>query len=61
MIYSEKSDYGDGMAFFLADPSLPIVKDIREGGGLGLVDADQVLKSTKHSFVAVEFDTFNNP
>lgn len=61
VVYSEKSYYGDGMAFFLADPKLPLVKGIKEGGGLGLVDGDQVMKSTQYSFVAVEFDTFNNP
>jgi hypothetical protein len=61
VIFSKTREYGDGMAFFLADPNLPLLKNIKEGGGLGLVDADQVLKSTQHSFVAVEFDTFNNP
>ncbi|KAK7363044.1 hypothetical protein VNO77_05173 [Canavalia gladiata] len=60
VIYSEKSYYGDGMAFFLADPNLPLLKNIKEGGGLGLVDGNQVLNSTQHSFVAVEFDTFYN-
>lgn len=61
VVYSNKRDYGDGMVFFLADPDLPLLKNISEGGGLGLVDGNQVLKSTQHSFVAVEFDTFNNP
>jgi len=60
VIFSEKSYYGDGMAFFLADPNLPLLKDIKEGGGLGLVDGEQVLNSTQHPFVAVEFDTFHN-
>nr|KYP36960.1 Lectin-domain containing receptor kinase A4.3 [Cajanus cajan] len=59
-IFSEDSPYGDGLAFFLADPGLPLLNNIREGGGLGLVDGDQVLNSTQHSFVAVEFDTFKN-
>jgi len=61
VVYSNNRDYGDGMVFFLADPNLPLLKNISQGGGLGLVDGDQVLKSTQHSFVAVEFDTFNNP
>ncbi|RDY07822.1 L-type lectin-domain containing receptor kinase IX.1, partial [Mucuna pruriens] len=60
-IFSNNYEYGDGLAFFLADPGLPILNNIREGGGLGLVDGDQVLNSTQHSFVAVEFDTFKNP
>ncbi|XP_061359981.1 L-type lectin-domain containing receptor kinase IX.1-like [Gastrolobium bilobum] len=61
VIFSDQSYYGDGMAFFLADPNLPLLIKIEEGGGLGLVDGNQVLKSTQHSFVAVEFDTFSNP
>ncbi|KAL5054481.1 hypothetical protein RYX36_035163 [Vicia faba] len=61
VVFSNTQNYGDGMVFFMADPNLPVLKNIKEGGGLGLVDADQVLKSTQHSFVAVEFDTFNNP
>ncbi|KAK7319521.1 hypothetical protein RJT34_04243 [Clitoria ternatea] len=60
VIFSDKSYYGDGMAFFMADPSLPLLKHIKEGGGLGLVDGNQVLNSTLHPFVAVEFDTFRN-
>ncbi|XP_014508479.1 L-type lectin-domain containing receptor kinase IX.1-like [Vigna radiata var. radiata] len=60
VVFSEKRYYGDGMAFFLADPNLPLLKDIKEGGGLGLVDGEQVLNSTQHPFVAVEFDTFHN-
>ncbi|XP_057419666.1 L-type lectin-domain containing receptor kinase IX.1-like [Lotus japonicus] len=60
VVFSEKSDYGDGMAFIIADPNLPLVKHIKQGGGLGIVDGKQVLKSTQHSFVAVEFDTYNN-
>ncbi|WVZ26648.1 hypothetical protein V8G54_005192 [Vigna mungo] len=41
VIFSENRYYGDGMAFFLADPNLPLLKDIKEGGGLGLVDGEQ--------------------
>ncbi|XP_057752121.1 L-type lectin-domain containing receptor kinase IX.1-like isoform X2 [Arachis stenosperma] len=61
VIYSQESSYGDGMAFFLADPNLPLLHHVRQGGGLGLVDGNRVLNSTQHSFVAVEFDTFHNP
>ncbi|WVZ26647.1 hypothetical protein V8G54_005191 [Vigna mungo] len=56
VIFSENRYYGDGMTFFLADPNLPLLKDIKEGGGLGLVNVEQVLNSTQHPFVAVEFD-----
>ncbi|XP_054778294.1 L-type lectin-domain containing receptor kinase IX.1-like [Prosopis cineraria] len=38
----------DGFAFFLADPDLPFSENIEEGGGLGLVDGNQILKSTQH-------------
>ena len=61
VVYADKIEYGDGLAFFLADPNLPLLKDIVEGVGLGLVDGNQVLNSTWHSFVAMEFDTFQNP
>ncbi|KAL2343871.1 hypothetical protein Fmac_005156 [Flemingia macrophylla] len=60
VIFADQINYGDGMAFFLADPNLPLLKVIKEGGGLGLVDGNQVLNSTQHPFVAVEFDTFHN-
>ncbi|RDX66269.1 L-type lectin-domain containing receptor kinase IX.1, partial [Mucuna pruriens] len=60
VIFSDKNVFGDGMAFFLADPKLPLLKDIKEGGGLGLVDGNHVLSSTQYPFVAVEFDTFHN-
>ncbi|KOM53928.1 hypothetical protein LR48_Vigan09g258700 [Vigna angularis] len=60
-VYSNEIQFGDGFAFFLADPGLPLLNNITEGGGLGLVDGDRVLNSTQHSFVAVEFDTFQNP
>ncbi|XP_027338104.1 L-type lectin-domain containing receptor kinase IX.1-like [Abrus precatorius] len=60
VVFSNDNPYGDGLAFFLADPMLPLLTDIVEGGGLGLVDGKQVLNSTPYSFVAVEFDTFKN-
>jgi len=60
-VYSDGVHFGDGLAFFLADPGLPLLNNITEGGGLGLVDGDRVLNSTQqYSFVAVEFDTFQN-
>ncbi|XP_057439565.1 L-type lectin-domain containing receptor kinase IX.1-like [Lotus japonicus] len=60
IIFSNETRFGDGLAFFFADPELPLPRHIQEGGGLGLVDDDQILNSTKHSFVAVEFDTHRN-
>ncbi|RDX60453.1 L-type lectin-domain containing receptor kinase IX.1, partial [Mucuna pruriens] len=57
---NDSSSFGDGLAFFFADPKLPLSKQIQEGGGLGLVDGNQLLKSTSHPFVAVEFDTHQN-
>ncbi|KAJ1434890.1 Serine/threonine-protein kinase, active site [Sesbania bispinosa] len=60
-IFSNQTSFGDGLAFFLADPELPLLRRIQEGGGLGLVDGNQESNSTKHSFVAVEFDTHTNP
>ncbi|KAF7803787.1 L-type lectin-domain containing receptor kinase IX.1-like [Senna tora] len=65
IVFSDQESFGDGLAFFLADPSLPLLTAISQGGGLGLVDGngDQVPRSTQrsNSFVAVEFDTFSNP
>ena len=61
VLFSKENLYGDGLAFFLVDPGLPLLTNISEGGGLGLVDGDQVLHSSQHSFAAVEFDTFQNP
>ncbi|KAF7843047.1 L-type lectin-domain containing receptor kinase IX.1-like [Senna tora] len=50
----------DGLSFFLADPNLPFLNYTKKGSGFGLVDGDQILNSTQHSFVAVEFDTFKD-
>ncbi|KEH24604.1 lectin receptor kinase [Medicago truncatula] len=60
VIYSNETGFGDGLAFFIADPELPFVGYTKEGGGLGLVDKYQILNSTEHSFLAVEFDTHQN-
>ncbi|CAI8615610.1 unnamed protein product [Vicia faba] len=61
IIYSNETGFGDGLAFFLADPELPLLDHMKEGGGLGLVDKYQILNSSQYSFVAVEFDTHQNP
>ncbi|KAG2396210.1 L-type lectin-domain containing receptor [Vigna angularis] len=60
VIFSNETSFGDGLAFFLADPGLPLSNQIQQGGGLGLLDGNQLLNSAKHPFVAVEFDTFQN-
>ncbi|KAI9121255.1 hypothetical protein K1719_008288 [Acacia pycnantha] len=60
VVYSDQSTFADGLAFFLADPDLPPLTNITQGGGLGIIDGDQVLNSTTHPFVAVEFDTHQN-
>nr|KYP63091.1 Lectin-domain containing receptor kinase A4.3 [Cajanus cajan] len=60
VIFSNDTSFGDGLAFFFADPKLPLSRKIQEGGGLGLVDGNQLLNSTKYPFVAVEFDTHQN-
>jgi hypothetical protein len=54
------TDYGDGLAFFLApnDSTLP---EHSEGGGMGLATTYQSLNTTANHFVAVEFDIFSNP
>ncbi|KAK2419304.1 L-type lectin-domain containing receptor kinase IX.1 [Trifolium repens] len=61
VVYSNKTNFGDGLAFFFADPELPLPDHMQEGGGLGLVDKYQIMNSTKYSFLAVEFDTCHNP
>ncbi|CAJ1961370.1 unnamed protein product [Sphenostylis stenocarpa] len=60
VIFSNETAFGDGLAFFFADPELPLSNKIQQGGGLGLVDGNQLYKSTKYPFVAVEFDTHQN-
>ncbi|KAK7363045.1 hypothetical protein VNO77_05174 [Canavalia gladiata] len=64
VVSSNQSDYGDGLAFFLATPNLPSTNNTLQlrGGGLGiaLVDGNQNLLQTDYRFVAVEFDTFSN-
>ncbi|GAU13562.1 hypothetical protein TSUD_346660 [Trifolium subterraneum] len=60
VIYSNETDFGDGLTFFFADPELPLYYHIRQGGGLGLVDDYHIANSTRYSFLAVEFDTYHN-
>nr|ASM47203.1 lectin receptor kinase protein 1 [Parasponia rigida] len=57
-IYSNDTNPGDGLAFFLGEPpfKVPLVTD---NASLGLIRPDQILSSDT-SFVAVEFDTFPN-
>ncbi|RDX71202.1 L-type lectin-domain containing receptor kinase IX.1, partial [Mucuna pruriens] len=64
VVSSNQSNYGDGLAFFLASPELPSTNDneqLRGGAlGIGLADGDQNLLHKDYQFVAVEFDTFSN-
>ncbi|XP_050210127.1 L-type lectin-domain containing receptor kinase IX.1-like [Mercurialis annua] len=60
---SRKSEFGDGLAFFLAPNGSRIPPDVKPGGGLALSitdDAEHALNSDENQFVAVEFDTFSN-
>ncbi|KAK1359184.1 Protein kinase domain-containing protein [Heracleum sosnowskyi] len=55
-----RSEYADGIAFFLAPVGFPI-PSVQQGAGIGLVSEDQINSSTINPFVAVEFDKFTNP
>ncbi|KAL7206127.1 hypothetical protein ACSBR2_018938 [Camellia fascicularis] len=56
------SNYGEGLAFFLA-PNGSNIPPNSTGGGLGLINENQTTTSTGvNRFVAVKFDTYrNNP
>ncbi|EEF44093.1 kinase, putative [Ricinus communis] len=61
---SNKSPFGDGLAFFLAPNDSGIHPDVKSGGGLALAmndDVNHALNYEENQFVAVEFDTFQNP
>ncbi|XP_020222125.1 L-type lectin-domain containing receptor kinase IX.1-like [Cajanus cajan] len=63
VVSSNKSPYGDGLAFFLASPNLVIISDILLMGGslgIGLVDDKINSLSPDYKYVAVEFDTYSN-
>ncbi|KAI9177002.1 hypothetical protein LWI28_009767 [Acer negundo] len=51
--------YADGFAFFLASNGSTLQLN-SEGGNLGLLSSNQTLHFANYSFVAVEFDTFQN-
>ncbi|KDP35960.1 hypothetical protein JCGZ_09932 [Jatropha curcas] len=58
-----KSNYGDGLAFFLAPNGSRVPSNVKAGGGLGLVIDDNsthALNYSENQFVAVEFDTYQN-
>jgi serine/threonine protein kinase len=52
------TNYGDGLAFFLA-PNGSTIPDVKGGGTMGLTNDNQTLNSTENPFVAVEFDTYS--
>ncbi|GLT68226.1 hypothetical protein SLA2020_404780, partial [Shorea laevis] len=54
-----KTNYGDGLAFFLA-PDGSRIPNVKEGGAMGLTNDNEPLNSTDNPFVAVEFDIFSN-
>jgi serine/threonine protein kinase len=53
------TNYGDGLAFFLAPDGSTTTAD-SDGGALGLGRRSQILNTTENHFVAVEFDTYSN-
>jgi hypothetical protein len=53
------TNYGDGLAFFLA-PNGSMIPEDSGGGALGLASCGQELNSRDNPFVAVEFDIFFN-
>jgi serine/threonine protein kinase len=55
-----KTNYGDGIAFFLAPNGSTIPNPVTKGGAMGLARDYQSLNSTENTFVAVEFDIYSN-
>ncbi|XP_074318382.1 L-type lectin-domain containing receptor kinase IX.1-like [Silene latifolia] len=53
------SKYGDGLSFYLA-PVNSLVPDNSTGGYLGLVSPQSFDDTAKNTFVAVEFDSYEN-
>ncbi|CAH2042934.1 unnamed protein product [Thlaspi arvense] len=61
VIYSQnRSNYGDGLAFFLAPAGSRIPAGVTRAGRFGLTTDDEAFNSTDHPFVAVEFDIYQN-
>ncbi|KAK4724233.1 hypothetical protein R3W88_027012 [Solanum pinnatisectum] len=56
-----RTKYGDGFAFFLAPAGSTIPYNTTRGGSLGLASNNERLNSSSNHFVAVEFDTYQNP
>nr|GMD08802.1 L-type lectin-domain containing receptor kinase IX.1-like [Ipomoea batatas] len=52
------TNYGDGLAFFLADFSTPFSETMYGGGGLGLTDGN--MQTALDPFVAVAFDIYSS-
>nr|TKS10597.1 hypothetical protein D5086_0000082730 [Populus alba] len=55
-----KTQYADGLAFFLVPEGSKLRSNLSQGEGLGLARSDQPLNTTANQFVAVEFDIFQN-
>jgi hypothetical protein len=56
---AKRTDYGDGLTFFLA-PNDSKIPPNTYGGALGLARDGELLNSTHNPFVAVEFDIYPN-
>nr|AKV93719.1 clade XVII lectin receptor kinase [Solanum lycopersicum] len=56
-----ETKYGDGFAFFLAPAGSTIPYNTTRGGSLGLTSNNERLNLSINHFVAVEFDTYQNP
>ncbi|XP_004509794.1 L-type lectin-domain containing receptor kinase IX.1-like [Cicer arietinum] len=54
-----KTQFGDGLSFFMAPFQSDIPKN-SSGGYLGLFDMDSAFNTSKNQIVAVEFDSFKN-
>jgi hypothetical protein len=54
------TNYGDGLAFFLAPDGSSTTPEGSEGSGMGLARLNESLNTTANHFVAVEFDIFSN-
>ncbi|CAN1284981.1 L-type lectin-domain containing receptor kinase IX.1 [Linum perenne] len=63
--FSTDNDNGtwtcDGLAFFIADSNYSTPAVNASDGLFGLVDNKHAFNSTQNPFIAVEFDTYNNP
>ncbi|XVE66646.1 hypothetical protein DITRI_Ditri08aG0095100 [Diplodiscus trichospermus] len=55
-----RTNYGDGIAFFLAPEGSKIPDNVTKGGSLALASDGMAQNTTVNRFVAVEFDIYQN-